>query len=539
MASIYKRRRRVKLGGGKTVTRQSGKWHIKYADADGIERRVVGFTDKMATVQLAASLEKEAALAKAGVVDRFKEHRRRPLAEHLSEYKANMLHRGTTGKQARLVHKRVKAIIDGCGFMYINDISPSKMQRYLADRRQGGLSIRTSNFYVQAMKQFCQWMVADNRAGENVVAHLKGQNPNVDLRHSRRSLEPNEIRRLLDATAASATRFGMSGYERCLLYRFATETGLRANEVRNLVVGDFDFENLTVTVKAAYSKHRREDQLPLRPDTAVELAQFLKAKLPEVHAFGGSSGRLTQRTSEMMKADLADAGIPYVDDAGRYADFHSLRHTCGSLLAASGVHPKVAQSIMRHSDINLTMSRYTHTLVGQEAEAVARLPNFYLPSAGRQVATGTDGGPADSEPTVLELTPDLTPRLIPTADPDSTKSAAIGMATTEIAYTALESKSFSNKELDARNARLSFHGNNGAGGIRTPGAFRHSGFQDRRLKPLGHRSRRCRVLGGPVSARPGPYIRTALYKGIVPRQPQLGECPAKDPKSAPLATVGG
>ena len=26
----------------------------------------------------------------------------------------------------------------------------------------------------------------------------------------------------------------------------------------------------------------------------------------------------------------------------------------------------------------------------------------------------------------------------------------------------------------------------GAGGIRTPGAFRHNGFQDRRLKPLGH-----------------------------------------------------
>ena len=27
---------------------------------------------------------------------------------------------------------------------------------------------------------------------------------------------------------------------------------------------------------------------------------------------------------------------------------------------------------------------------------------------------------------------------------------------------------------------------NGAGGIRTPGTFRYNGFQDRRLKPLGH-----------------------------------------------------
>ena len=31
---------------------------------------------------------------------------------------------------------------------------------------------------------------------------------------------------------------------------------------------------------------------------------------------------------------------------------------------------------------------------------------------------------------------------------------------------------------------------NGGGGIRTPGAFRHSGFQDRHLKPLGHSSSR-------------------------------------------------
>ncbi|HUW34633.1 MAG TPA: tyrosine-type recombinase/integrase, partial [Planctomycetota bacterium] len=68
--------------------------------------------------------------------------------------------------------------------------------------------------------------------------------------------------------------------------------------------------------------------------------------------------------------------LAYVDAAGRYADFHSLRHTCGSLLAAAGVHPKVAQSIMRHSDINLTMARYSHVYNGQEAAAIAKLPDF-------------------------------------------------------------------------------------------------------------------------------------------------------------------
>jgi hypothetical protein len=60
------------------------------------------------------------------------------------------------------------------------------------------------------------------------------------------------------------------------------------------------------------------------------------------------------------------------------------------MLAASGVHPKTAQELMRHSDINLTMSRYSHTLRGQTAKAVESLPDFTLPSKQSQKATGTD-----------------------------------------------------------------------------------------------------------------------------------------------------
>ena len=39
----------------------------------------------------------------------------------------------------------------------------------------------------------------------------------------------------------------------------------------------------------------------------------------------------------MLKDDLEATGISYVDKSGRYADFHSLRHTTGTLLAAAGL----------------------------------------------------------------------------------------------------------------------------------------------------------------------------------------------------------
>ena len=130
----------------------------------------------------------------------------------------------------------------------------------------------------------------------------------------------------------------------------------------------------------------------MRADTVAELKQFFADNLPNVKAFGGTYNRLTDKTHLLIQPDLQAAGIPYVDESGRFADFHSLRHTTGTLLASANVHPKVAQSLMRHSDINLTMSRYTHSLTGQEAQAVESLPDLSLPSTGRQraVATGTD-----------------------------------------------------------------------------------------------------------------------------------------------------
>ena len=89
-------------------------------------------------------------------------------------------------------------------------------------------------------------------------------------------------------------------------------------------------------------------------------------------------------------------------------------------MAASGVHPKLAQSIMRHSDINLTMSRYSHVLRGQESEAIAGLPDFSLPSkkSQRAKATGTDGSG--------ELTPKWTPYLTHSDFSECNRDSALG-----------------------------------------------------------------------------------------------------------------
>ena len=167
--AVFRRKRRVKRTDGKTVVRQSTKWYVKYRDADGIVRCVPGYTDKEATKQLEARLVKEAALANEGVVDRYKSHRTRPLKEHLEEFRQSLLAKGNTAKHAELTFSRAQAVMEGCKFATWSEISASKVQQHLSGLRQGseGLSAQTSNFYLQAAKQFCRWMVQDRRAPES------------------------------------------------------------------------------------------------------------------------------------------------------------------------------------------------------------------------------------------------------------------------------------------------------------------------------------------------------------------------------------
>ena len=60
----------------------------------------------------------------------------------------------------------------------------------------------------------------------------------------------------------------------------------------------------------------------------------------------------------MLRVDLAKAKIPEETEEG-VVDFHALRVTYITNMARSGVHPKVAQLLARHSTMELTMKAYT------------------------------------------------------------------------------------------------------------------------------------------------------------------------------------
>lgn len=91
----------------------------------------------------------------------------------------------------------------------------------------------------------------------------------------------------------------------------------------------------------------------------------------------------------MLCYDLKAAGIPYETDSG-VLDFHALRNTCLSWLAAVHAPVKSPQTFARHSTLTLTLNVYTHTLHGPLVDAAGRLPDLSEPSDKAPRATGTD-----------------------------------------------------------------------------------------------------------------------------------------------------
>jgi integrase len=225
--------------------------------------------------------------------------------------------------------------------------------------------------------------VKNRRTPYDALVSLSRQNAEVDVRHPRRALGADLFAQLVEAARVGKAFRGLTGPDRAILYTTAAYTGLRASELASLTPESFELDAAlpTLTVEAAYSKRRRQDTIVLRPDLAKLLGEYITPKEPGCPLWPGT---WVDIGAEMVRLDLAAAGIPYADERGLLYDFHALRHEFITGLVTAGVSPKAAQDLARHSDIRLTMNVYTHLGLHDRAAALERLPA--LPGAAKEPA---------------------------------------------------------------------------------------------------------------------------------------------------------
>ena len=385
--SIYKPKARCK---------PNHKWLIHYVE-DGHDRVESVSTELAATRRFANLVSQRLERMRLGLVSpdeaRWMEQAKRPLADHLADYKQALIDRGNTAKHARLFHNRLIHLAGKIGATLIAHLTPAAVQSAVGALPVGN---STRNHYLLAATCFYKWMHTDRRVPRNELsAALKGYNAKTDCRRRRRIITEQELERLIHAAEAGldyvpdrCVSRTVSGSLRALIYSTAVATALRANELRTLTVGRLRLkeEPPGILVEARFAKNRRESFQIIGIELAMLLRRHVVGKAADEPVFG----KLPHRLADMLRFDLAAAKIPYETDEGVF-DFHSLRHESGSLMVARGANLKVVQAHMRHSSITMTMDRYAKPQLHDQVAAANSIPTFAAQDIEPQTqrATGT------------------------------------------------------------------------------------------------------------------------------------------------------
>jgi integrase len=129
-------------------------------------------------------------------------------------------------------------------------------------------------------------------------------------------------------------------------------------------------------VPSSISENRKESVHFPRP----ELTETLKAFRPAGTKAGDWAFLGQVPRVPTFKRGLAAAGIPFGDERGRRVDLQALRTTFGTLLSASGVSPRVAMELMRHSQRSETHDEGLHRRFAAAAHRRRGTVTFVLPS---------------------------------------------------------------------------------------------------------------------------------------------------------------
>lgn len=272
-----------------------------------------------------------------------------------------------------------KHLVPVVGHLQVSKLGPQHLQELFAAKTAEGLSARRVRViravFHTAMDQALRWGLI----GRNVVDLVRA--PRVK-RFTATTLTPEQAREFLDVAADH--RLGA-------LFSVALAVGLRLGEALGLEWQDIDTTKGTLRVRQALqlvdgklvlgeTKSEKSRRSVALPEFAVQVLKRHRVKQKKERLAAGSKWQASdfvftttvgtplddRNVRRAFHALLAEAELPRIR-------IHDLRHTCASLLLAQGVHAKVVQEILGHSQISLTLDTYSHVLPEVSKDAAKRM----------------------------------------------------------------------------------------------------------------------------------------------------------------------
>lgn len=361
---VYPRRNRE----GKVIGYRGAYW---VQTAEGPKRRFVSGKNK---TEARAALRKARADRDDGFVfDAGTLTLEDYLGRWLADSVKNTVRRSTFAQYESVVNRH---IIPALGRLKLNSLTPAHMRRLYREKLEE-LSPRSVNYIHVTLHKALKQAVIDGFIPRNVTDAVKA--PQVHKKEVR-PLNPSEVAVLLSAARGNRLE---------AVYVVAVHTGLRRSELLGLKWTDVDLEAGILSVQRSLdadgtfnppkrNKSRRTVKLT---GQALEALASHRARQNEERLHLGSLWEdyglvFPNRVGKPMNGDnLYHRGfkppLKRADLSG--FTFHSLRHTCATLLLSKNVNPKIVQEMLGHATISQTMDTYSHVMPGMSDIAATAL----------------------------------------------------------------------------------------------------------------------------------------------------------------------
>ena len=275
-------------------------------------------------------------------------------------------------------------IIGSLGHIQLQKLKTEHIEAFYAQLSEKGLAPRTLRMINAVLHSALQYAVKKKKLAKNVC-------DGIDLpRVTRYHIQP------LSKEQAQQLLHAAKGHRLEALITVALATGMRRGELLALRWSDINFEIGSIQVQRTVNRFNGHGYIESEPKTAgsrrnIFLPQFVidvlrihQQKQLKDQLEAGSSwvdrdlvfcnirGDFwnTNNMVQSFKKLVSSAGLPPMR-------FHDLRHSAATILLTMGVHPKIVQELLGHSQISMTMDTYSHVLPSMLRDAMNGLNDMF------------------------------------------------------------------------------------------------------------------------------------------------------------------
>jgi integrase len=354
MQEAFSQGRRLVRTGTPGIYRRGSRYVVVFRDVAGRQR-------KRSARTLAEARELKAILTADVKRGEYRALSRVTFAEYAEEWIETYTGRTSRGiRPETLADYRAdleREAIPFFGRTQLAAIEPRDVKRYASELAVRGLSPGSVRNLVAPVRALLATAFEEGLIRSNPAAGLRiTQRVNTDPEERAKALTKDELQALLDELPIEWRVF----------FELLAHTGLRIGEAVALTWTDVDFGKRRVHIRRRLYRGRFDVPKSRYGRRTIPLSQGLSRALwrlrgsvpDDAPIFPSRSGAYLDPSNVMarvLKPAARRAGVPW-------AGFHTLRHTCATMLFRNGLNAKQVQVWLGHHSPAFTLDTYVHLL---------------------------------------------------------------------------------------------------------------------------------------------------------------------------------